>query len=153
MILERIKTKNHQSWTFLSSAIKYGYLELCQIILDKFPDFSGCTPLHFAAEHNQSEIYKLFLKKTQEKCPIDILGRTPLHYAAEKGHFEVCRTIFENVQESNLVDNLGFSPLHLAVEKGFYEIFHLNIQNVQEKNPKGYSGTAPKVILINEWRR
>ena len=80
LILENIKVENHHIWTFLSCAIKYGYLELFQKILAKFQEknpsdyYSDLTPLHCAAEHNQPEIYKLFVKMAQEKCPKDVNG-------------------------------------------------------------------------------
>ena len=58
-------------------------------------DFSGSTPLHYAAASGQSDCLT-WLLKNGASITLDNLGGSPLHDAAEQGHLEVmeCHLIF-----------------------------------------------------------
>ena len=56
--------------------VKYELLNLNAI------DAAGCTPLHWAARNNNSDVCRSLLRAGCEKNPTDNMRRTPLHLAA-----------------------------------------------------------------------
>ena len=63
---------------------------------DKNPeDKTGRTPLHAAAMHGYSEVYKFIAERVKVKNPLDNAGRTPLHEAIDNGHLHICRILLD----------------------------------------------------------
>lgn len=99
----------------------------------KYRDSNGETLLHYAAENNQADMFKLVWEKSgMNLTETDNNGDTPLHEAAYRGNDSVLNRILEIVN-----DKFPFSRNDI-----------LNIRNNQSKTAaelaetQGYSGTA-----------
>ena len=96
-----------------------------------------------AALEGNIDICQLFLDRSEDKNPKDVLGRTPLHFAAEKGFLPVCQEIMQDTDDKNPKDRDGNTPLHWAAGNGHLSICQLIVENVDDKNPKDNDGCSP----------
>ncbi|CDI98411.1 transient receptor potential cation channel [Echinococcus multilocularis] len=81
-------------------------------------DAQGCTPLHIAAAHAQTQVVSLLIAKgsSLRRCQ---KGRTPLHWAAQAGCLETCKVILgANTCIIDACDFRGMTALHYAAQKG-----------------------------------
>jgi ankyrin repeat protein len=75
----------------------------------------GWTPLHFAAENDQSQEIKLLLNNKADVNARDTkIGWTPLHFAVMKGHEAVIELLIEKGAHVNVHDAEGWTPLRFA---------------------------------------
>jgi len=83
-------------------------------------DFSGCTPLAWAARNGHVELVKSLLERKEVNLDKpDNDNRTPLLYAAWNGHEGVVKILLERKEVNpNKPDNEGGTPLSFAAEEG-----------------------------------
>ncbi|KAJ3315079.1 hypothetical protein HDU76_002274 [Blyttiomyces sp. JEL0837] len=85
---------------------------------------SGCTPLHFAAYYNHSEVIKHLLNSG---ATVDIGSKkfkvTPLMEACRMGGLESVEILVRE-GKANLfqTDNMGRAPIHYAAKNGHYDV-------------------------------
>ena len=53
------------------------------------PKADGVTPLHSAAIFGHLEVYKLLLKESDDKNPVDLYGNTPAICAVQNHHYRL----------------------------------------------------------------
>ena len=114
----RNKSMYHTGYTLLHLTAVCGYLETCELIIQK-------------------------IRNIEDKNPSNEWGQTPLHYAAENGRLEVCQLIIQSVDEKNPPNNIGYTPLHYAARWGKAFICELIMKNITDKNPKASNGSTP----------
>ena len=86
--------------------------------IDKNPkDEYEKTPLHYTAEENHLETFKLIFENIDEKNPADKDGITPLHLAAQKGHKQICEMILDVVQDIHPRTKNGKIPFDFAAQR------------------------------------
>ena len=79
------------------------YRELMQTVGDKNPrNNKGKTPLHQAAKYGFFDLCKLILENTTNKNPEDNAGMTPFHYAAAAGNLKICKLMMPNIKDKNI---------------------------------------------------
>jgi hypothetical protein len=81
-------------------------------------DWSGSTPLHYAAENGHVEIARLLLQNGAEVNVKNNRGNTPLHCAAYHGHIDILHLLVENGADLEAQDNYGSRALHRAAYNG-----------------------------------
>ena len=103
-------------------------------------DESGMTPLHYAAKYGYISVCQMLLEKFTDKNPKCQLDETPFLLAVESNNYFVCELIIRKCKESyprrdlftiiNSPDNEGITPLHVAAYKGKKELVRLIMENV-----------------------
>ncbi|RYP49558.1 hypothetical protein DL768_004760 [Monosporascus sp. mg162] len=88
-------------------------------------DFSGRSPLSYAAEQGEEEIVKLLLDKGVDVNNMDRYDRSPLSYAAKQGRKEIVRLLLDSGADADSRDLYGRSPLSYAAEQGEEETVRL----------------------------
>ena len=86
---------------------------------------NGFTPLHLAARYGYLNVCRLIIEKVEDKNPADSNGWTPLHWAAMTGQLDVCRLIINNVDNKHPVNNNRNTPKNLADLRGHIAVSQL----------------------------
>ena len=81
-------------------------------------DWSGATPLHFAAENGHVEIARLLLQNGAELNAKNNYGSTSLHCAASQDNIDILHLLVENGADLEAQDNDGMRALHRAARYG-----------------------------------
>ena len=109
-------------WTCLLTAINYGHLAICRLLLDKgaqvkAKNIGGVTPLHFAAQQGYVEIVRLLCDHGADIEARSNHGGRPLHSAVWQGHISVVKELIEerNAEINARTDN-GRTALRVANE-------------------------------------
>ena len=100
-------------------------------------DFTGATPLMWAARNGHEEVAKVLLEREDGKPDEpDKDGRTPLAWAAHGGHGAVAKLLLERegVNPDTPDRFYGQTPLSWAAEKGHEEVIQL-LQGLKGVNP------------------
>ena len=131
-------------------------------------DWSGFSPLHFAAEKGFNLICRFILEDIDN---IDELFHqnseleTPFYLAAEHGHIEVCQMIIEKLVEKYPDDTKKRETLlHLpeysdkiaifeAAKNGHISVCSLILEHVEDKNPKDTNGDTFLHIASIWWTK
>ena len=110
-----------QQTVLLSSKVSWAFYFKC--INLNFSFFTDAwTPLHFAAQMGNLEIYEFLNKDITEVNPKTKNGVTPLHLAAKNGHLEVYKLICQNTRDKNPIMSNDLTPLHLGTRNGHLEV-------------------------------
>ena len=109
-------------------------------------DFSGCTPLTWAAHNGHEEVVKILLgwEEVNPDKP-DNSGMTPLSYAAWFGHEGVVKILLEREEVNpDKSDNNGKTPLSYAASSGHEGVVKILLAR-EEVNPdkSDNSGMTP----------
>jgi len=107
------------------------------------------TPLHLAAELEQSESVKILLDC--EACPnrLDLDGETPLHIAARNNDLETLRYLMSAEADPNIPNNFGKFPLHLAVENNLVDVVSVLVRcGVDVEARDQVSGKTPLHLAV-----
>ena len=89
-------------------------LSIRNINVNMKDDWTGWTPLNWAALKGHVEIARLLLQNGAEVNVRDSLDRTPLHYAALFGHVDILHLLVENGADLEAQNNPGERALHIA---------------------------------------
>ena len=103
-------------------------------------DESGMTPLHYAAKYGYISVCQLLLEKFSDKNPKNLLGETPFALAVEFDNYFVCELIIQKCKENNSrghlptflnsPDNEDVTPFQVAAYNGKRELCRLIKENV-----------------------
>ncbi|MBA0763059.1 hypothetical protein Gotri_012582, partial [Gossypium trilobum] len=140
-------------------ATQYGQTAFLYHIVSKWnadpdiPDYSGSSPLHWAAYKGFADCIRLLLFLDADRGRQDKEGCTPLHWAAIKGNLEACTVLVQAGKKEDLMitDNSGLTPAQLASEKNHRQVafFLGNARRLLEKRCDGNSrlGRLSKLSL------
>ena len=99
------------------------------------------TPMHFAAQAGNLDVFKFLSEKNKLKNPETDTGITPLHLAALNGHLKMYQFIAKN---TILQDYNDITPLHLAAANGHLELVkYITKRQVLKRTPTMNDGTTP----------
>ena len=86
----------------------------------------GYRPLHFAAEHDNSEIIKLLIEHGALLNAQTLTGCTPLHLAAMNGNVQATRWLCLNGASIDVSEFYnGYTALHYAMVRGHQNVIRL----------------------------
>lgn len=111
------------------------------ILHPRCDDAGGWTPLHFAAEKNQIEFFKIYIEKISGEVLIeDDNEETPLDLALDCDHLELVKFLIEHSGGNFKVvrrnrDSRGL--IQNAALKGLFDIFKIAFEKlIGDKNPR-----------------
>ena len=112
-------------------------------------DFSGCSPLAWAASNGHEEVVKMLLGR-EEVNPDkpDDSGRTPLSWAARNGHEDAVKVLLQREEVNpERSDHYGQTPLYYASENGYEGVVEILLRR-EDVNPDKPSdlGLTPLAI-------
>ena len=93
--------------------------------LESRTSFSERTPLHSAADADQSEVVKLLLESGAKVDSRDAYGETPLHYAAREGSVESAKLLIAAGADANAKNSNGSTPITFAANQHHEEMISL----------------------------
>ncbi|KAJ3120458.1 hypothetical protein HK100_012790 [Physocladia obscura] len=105
----------HYGTTPLSMAFRHGHKMVCNVLIQfgakPDPDNYGATPLHWAANNNQSELIRDQVKRGHisrtDLAKRDFFGSSPLHFGSGKNLHEVVKTLLDCGADSLIANNDG----------------------------------------------
>ncbi|PPD98961.1 hypothetical protein GOBAR_DD04007 [Gossypium barbadense] len=112
-------------------ATQYGQTAFLYHIVSKWnadpdiPDYSGSSPLHWAAYKGFADCIRLLLFLDADRGRFNwVYLCTPLHWAAIKGNLEACTVLVQAGKKEDLMitDNSGLTPAQLASEKNHRQV-------------------------------
>ncbi|GAB1600551.1 transient receptor potential cation channel subfamily A member 1-like isoform X3 [Argonauta hians] len=109
-------------------------------------DLQKMTPLHRAAQLNQSAAVHFLLNKGADINAVNCRGQTPLLLAASKGHWDMVQILIKQGADLLVKDENYRNFLHLAIENGAHlNIFwdSLNKHSKDLLNEKDINGWTP----------
>ncbi|KAG5446246.1 Transient receptor putative cation channel sub A member 1, partial [Clonorchis sinensis] len=94
-------------------------------------DSSGCTPLHYAAEHGRHCMVRCLLSLGVTILDRNAEGDTPMHLAAQRGRNKVVQYLLESPEGIRALyqeDVFGQNPLHRAVTQGHVHVTEMLLE-------------------------
>ena len=126
-------------------------LRIAQEIIDDGLDINtrdklGRSCLHYCAEHNHIDFFKILYNMGAYLAVRDKHGDTPLHLAVSFDRVELATFIIHNIQTQglNVRANDGFTPLHCACYSGREEIAKLLINSGARIDIRDDGGNVPE---------
>ena len=102
-------------------------------------DENGWTPLHYAAQDGQFELFRYIFDLATEKNPPDNNKDTPLHLAAGARRTEISIYIIDRIDNVYAANNHNETPLDVALRYGNHEIMNCYIRKSQHAHSnEGY---------------
>lgn len=94
---------------------------------------SGSTPLHVAADRNDTKAVKMLLDIINVELSIgdSITNATPLHIAADNNHLGIAQALILNGADATKPDKNGKTPSDLAKNSQVQEVLRFKISNDQ----------------------
>jgi hypothetical protein len=134
-------------WTPLYRTVICGHFEAARYLLANGADANLAnqqqeTPLHQAAEHNQTAIAAALLTAGANPNVQTQDGETPLHKAVYKGYLKTSELLLHNGADPNLCNiEFGRTPMHYAVEHADHALVELLVKHgascvIQDKRGK-----------------
>lgn len=98
------------------------------------PDWTGCTPLHYAAMYGNVRTADFLLAARPDAISFaDGRGWTPLAWSAARGHRECTEMLLNRDPQAALFpDDTGLTPIHAALRAGNTDIVRLIISRLPE---------------------
>src|SRR4029077_14231067 len=84
-------------------------------------DWSGRTPLHWAAQFGRADVADLLIQAGAGVDRQEKVGATPLHWAEREGHHEIVRLLLARGAKPDVKDQEGRTPLHFGAWRGRLE--------------------------------
>ncbi|OHT06312.1 hypothetical protein TRFO_25654 [Tritrichomonas foetus] len=132
---DKLFLKNENNETLLHIAVKNGYYDIVEFLLNEFRDFDinaqdsyQRTPFLVSIMNENFEIMKLlFNQKSNDKNITDSLGQNALHYAAAIDNIEIFKYLLDKIP--TIEDKVGNLPLHSAAIHGKLKILEFILEN------------------------
>jgi ankyrin repeat protein len=147
---EDINSYDIQDNTYLLYAIKYGRLDIVQLLVQKGAQLNNIikndkkyTALHAAVEGGHTPIVEFLINYKQEKDffnfnqfidAVDKNGNTALHGAVYNNNLEIVEFLINNSAGVNIKNNDGNTALHLAISSNSLVIIKILIENGADEN-------------------
>src|SRR5947209_4042599 len=106
-------------------------------------DWSGRTPLHWAAQSGLVDVAGLLIRSGAGVDPQAKDGATPLHWAAREGHHEVVRLLLAHGAKPDVKDHEGCTPLHFGAWRGKLEAVEEPLRAGANPGIRDRSGKTP----------
>ena len=140
--------KKESGFTPLHIAVKEGYLDMCQMLLEHEADVcahddKGNTPLHLALSNDHIEISRILLEYNAEVNSSNHHGSTPLLLASQYGPPDLVQLLLDNNADLDLRDSDGDTPLHCAAIGGQPEVAQLLLRLKVDINSRNEKGSTP----------
>jgi ankyrin repeat protein len=123
----------------LFELVKRPYAAACRAIEAgadvKAKDDQKMTPLHWAADHDFSELAQLVIQKGADINAQDIYLSTPLHAAAARGHSDVAQLLIDSGADINAQNASLATPLALAARNGHTDIVKMLQKDAAKAQP------------------
>jgi hypothetical protein len=103
----------------------------------------GFTPLHTAADKNQTEVIRFLIEHGAEINARTDAGDTPLHWAAVDNRLNAAKLLLAEGADINPKDKDGNTPLHWAAARGHVEMTELLIAHGADLKTKTRFGCTP----------
>lgn len=133
----------------LRSVAASGLVSEVESILQTEPDLVKCrglrgfTPLHTAADKDQTEVVRFLIAHGAEINARTDAGDTPLHWAAFDDRMNAAKLLLAEGAEINPRDKDGNTPLHWAAARGNVEMTELLIAHGADLKTKTRFGCTP----------
>ncbi|OHT13936.1 hypothetical protein TRFO_15838 [Tritrichomonas foetus] len=115
-------------------------------------NFTGFTPLHWAAYSGRTEIVKMLIDRGAKIDSRNEDGHTPLHIAASRGHLQFIKYIVELGADPGAVTSDGWTAMHFAVISNHQPVVkYLLAQNIDFRGPDVNMKTIDS--LVEEYGR
>ena len=115
-----VNMRGKDGLTPLHIAVRYGHLEVCELLLVAGSDVEEREPgslfthLHWAVVHNHVGIIQLLISHKADVNSMDQMEFTPLRHASQYGHLAAVGTLLQANADPLLPDNFGYLPIHMA---------------------------------------
>jgi hypothetical protein len=126
-----------------------GQISEVEMILQAKPNLVNCrglrgfTPLHSAADKDQTEVVELLIEHGAEINARTDVGDTPLHWAAFDGRMNAAKLLLAKGAQVNPKDEDGNTPLHWAAARGHIAMSELLIAHGADLKAKTRFGCTP----------
>ena len=133
----------------LRSVAASGLVSEVESTLQTEPDLVKCrglrgfTPLHTAADKDQTEVVRFLIEHGAEINARTDAGDTPLHWAAFDDKVNAAKLLLAEGAEINPKDKDGNTPLHWAAARGNVEMTELLIAHGADLKTKTRFGCTP----------
>lgn len=115
------------------------------------------TPLHHAAQNNNTTIIKILLDEAKKQNLLhkllsaqDLFGKTALHYAAENQTPDSAQLLLQTGTSLQTQDNDGNTPLHLAADKGHPKTVAFLLRKGAFVKAQNKTGKTPAHLAANK---
>lgn len=119
-----IDAKTNNNMTPLHIAVESGHEMITSLLMDRNPNSSGYTPLHYAIDRNitQQIIIDLLFNKNANVNAKTSENSSSLHLAIYRNDEETVVKLLNNGADLDITDQKGKTPLCIAVEKGLLSL-------------------------------
>lgn len=105
-------------------------------------DKDSYTPLHYAADKDNTDLTRVLLAADADPNLKSVLGDTPLHRAAQYGKPAVVRMLLDAGADPDALGCGGCTPLHRATQNRRLESVELLLQHYANPHIKNIDGHA-----------
>ena len=150
------KLQRKSGFTPLHIAVKEGYLDMCQMLLEHNPDVratdnEGNTPLLLALSDNNFETSRILLEYNAEVNSRNKDGYTPLLIASSNGNIDLFRLLLAHNADVFVHGYMGNTPLHFAVSKCHIEMARMLLERKVDANSSNGEGLTPLQQASEVW--
>ncbi len=145
-------TVNANESTLLAMALKRGYRELANVLIDLGAPLqvlveSNETLVHMATSSGDRVLVGRMLELGLDVDRPDRVGRTPLHYAAAKDYVDVAELLIGAGADVNKVDRSKNTPLHTALMRKSMGTVRLLISAGANVDARNTDGKTPSDLI------
>ncbi|XP_038817817.1 ankyrin repeat and protein kinase domain-containing protein 1 [Salvelinus namaycush] len=151
-----VNSQSVRGYTPLIVAVLHKFHEICSLLTEheadvKLGDGDQWTPLHFAAQSDDSRVVRLLLDSGAQPSVKEKAGWTPLHLATQNGHENVVRLLLTRMGSADEHEEVhGRTALHVASVYGHLAIAKLLLSKGVDPNGTDHSLTTALHLAAEE---
>ncbi|XP_071212662.1 ankyrin repeat and protein kinase domain-containing protein 1 [Salvelinus alpinus] len=151
-----VNSQSVRGYTPLIVAVLHKFHEICSLLTEheadvKLGDGDQWTPLHFAAQSDDSRVVRLLLDSGAQPSVKEKAGWTPLHLATQNGHENVVRLLLTRMGSADEHEEVhGRTALHVASVYGHLAIAKLLLSKGVNPNGTDHSLTTALHLAAEE---